>query len=564
MEFNPTVKQYITLMKLGAIPLQKVVNNQWQPVLDEEGLPKYDMHTQYVWYGGAAWGWKSKLICEWLIMMCERYPWTRWFLARNELKRLKQSTLLTMFETLSERWYTTWDKWELTYHYYDIKWWIEFGNGSAIDLIELWWQPSDPRYQRIGSTEYTWGCIDEASEIDYDWFDIIKSRCRYKLENFCHHCWASITREDLVWTEMVENPDFGTNPEVIYTEDMVAFEKNVYLCKKCWHKTNWLTNRVLCCFNPDKTWIYNYFYRRFKDKTLPSNVAFIPALPKDNPYLSKSYIQWLYDMDEVNKQRLLYWNFEYDDTPWRLFSYDKLLEWFEKPTNTELVEAEMEDNPMLREMVKQRWYLPELWYRYRMVVDPAREWRDLAIIIVANGLSTEEIWVYWKCTQNELEQKCRELMYKYQMTERDVVVDEGWVGWWLKDRLRCRWFIAHASAIQPKEKKKKRNELDDSVTYYRLRDQCYHVLSQKQDEIAISMKNVHIVNSNLTTEQLKRRLIDDMDSIVQINIDVDAPYRVISKQELKKKIWRSPDFWDAVMMLMLFELKKPKRVFARW
>ena len=50
------------------------------------------------------------------------------------------------------------------------------------------------------------------------------------------------------------------------------------------------------------------------------------------------------------------------------------------------------------------------------------------------------------------------------------------------------------------------------------------------------MDNVHIVNSQLTPEQLKRRILEDTDCIVQINIDLDAPFRVISKQELKKKI----------------------------
>lgn len=564
MEFNPTIKQYITLMKLWAIPMEKVVDGQRVSILDDDWNPKYDMHTQYVGYWGAAWGGKSRLICEWIVMMCEKYPGTRWFLARDELKRLKQSTLLTMFEVLKDRWYTSDNKGDHTYHYYDIKGWIEFDNGSVIDLIELGWQPSDPNYARVGSTEYTWGCIDEASEVEYEWFDIIKSRVRYKLENFCHHCAGEITRDNLIWTEMYDNPDFGTDPEVTYTEDMRQFERNVYVCPHCWKKTNGLTGRVLCCFNPDKTWIYNFFYRRFKDKTLPSNCAFIPALPKDNPYLSKAYIQWLYSMSEVHKQRLLYWNFEYDDTPGRLFSYDKLLERFERPTVAEEIEEEIKDNPMLGEMIKQKWYLPEYWYHYRLVVDPAREWKDLAVIWVFNHKSMEEAWIYGKSTQDDLEMKCRELMYKYGIWPRDVLVDEGWVWGWLKDRLRCRGFIAHASAIQPKPTKKRKNQLDDTVTYYRLRDQCYHILSQNVDKIAISLKNIHIVNSQLTVEQLKRRIIEDTDCIVQINIDQDAPYRVISKQEVKKKIGRSPDLWDTIMMLMLFEIKKPKKVFARW
>jgi hypothetical protein len=42
---------------------------------------------------------------------------------------------------------------------------------------------------------------------------------------------------------------------------------------------------------------------------------FIPALATDNKKLPKTYIEQLMRSDEVTKQRLLYGNFEYDDTP---------------------------------------------------------------------------------------------------------------------------------------------------------------------------------------------------------------------------------------------------------
>jgi hypothetical protein len=34
--FEPTIKQYIALMRLGVIPMEKVVDGKWVPVLDEE------------------------------------------------------------------------------------------------------------------------------------------------------------------------------------------------------------------------------------------------------------------------------------------------------------------------------------------------------------------------------------------------------------------------------------------------------------------------------------------------------------------------------------------------
>jgi len=68
------------------------------------------------------------------------------------------------------------------------------------------------------------------------------------------------------------------------------------------------------------------------------------------------------------------------------------------------------------------------------------------------------------------------------------------------------------------------------------------MLSNVQDEIAISLKKVRIYNSNLTVEQVRSRIIQEVDIIVQIDIDKNAPYRVVSKQDIKKKLGRSPDF----------------------
>ena len=60
---------------------------------------------------------------------------------------------------------------------------------------------------------------------------------------------------------------------------------------------------------------------------------FIPALPTDNPYLTKEYLEELRnEKNEVIKQRLYYGNFDYDDTPGRLFDYNKILSSFDPKT----------------------------------------------------------------------------------------------------------------------------------------------------------------------------------------------------------------------------------------
>ena len=58
-------------------------------------------------------------------------------------------------------------------------------NGSRIDLLDLDFQPRDPLYERVGSLEYTNGFLEEAPEMVFGAFDIMKTRVgRHRNEEF--------------------------------------------------------------------------------------------------------------------------------------------------------------------------------------------------------------------------------------------------------------------------------------------------------------------------------------------------------------------------------------------
>jgi phage terminase large subunit len=45
--------------------------------------------------------------------------------------------------------------------------------------------------------------------------------------------------------------------------------------------------------NPEKGWVYNSFYDKWKKGTLEDYKVFIPSLATDNPHIDPSYIKSL-------------------------------------------------------------------------------------------------------------------------------------------------------------------------------------------------------------------------------------------------------------------------------
>ena len=222
--------------------------------------------TNEVIYGGAAGGGKSALGCLWLIEQCQEYPGSRWLMGRSKLKTLKETTLNTFFQLAGQL--QIMDQ----FLYNDQKSVINFNNGSQIILKDLFHYPSDPDFDSLGSLEITGAFIDEVSQIVHKAFQVVRSRCRYRLS------------------------EFGKIP------------------------------KVLGSCNPSKGWVYKEFYRPKRDGELKRNRAFIQALPTDNPHLPSSYLESLLSLDDISKQRLYYGNWEYDDDPAKLIEYDSIID----------------------------------------------------------------------------------------------------------------------------------------------------------------------------------------------------------------------------------------------
>lgn len=255
-------KEELTL-NISPTPKQQL---GWDALLDDSKL--------FVFFGGGAGGGKSWLGCEWLTVLAYSYPGMKAFIGRKELKRLMASTYLTLQKVWAH--HKIQDDWKLNgqYNYLESR-----STGSRIDLLDLDTQPSDPNFERFGSLEYSVGWIEEAGEVDFLAFDVLKSRIgRHQAKN-------------------AEDKDL--KPKVLFT------------------------------FNPTKNWLHSEIYKPSKAGLLAPHYVLIQSLYRDNPYTMDSYGFNLGEIkDKATKQRLMFGNWEYDDDPSAMIDYEAILDLF--------------------------------------------------------------------------------------------------------------------------------------------------------------------------------------------------------------------------------------------
>tara|TARA_R100000951_G_scaffold14478_1_gene11420 strand:- start:1751 stop:3061 length:1311 start_codon:yes stop_codon:yes gene_type:complete len=230
----------------------------------------FDKTTTEVLFGGAAGGGKSWVGCSWLILMCLKYPKTRYLMGRSKLDSLKKTTLNTFLE-VCETWGLKANK---HYNFNGGSNIIKFYNKSEVMLKDLFLYPSDRNFDNLGSLEITGAFIDEANQITEKAKNIVASRMRYKLDEY-----------------------------------------------------NLIPKMLMTC-NPAKNWVYTQYYRPSKEGKQKPYRKFIQSLVDDNEFISRYYKTQLETLDELSKQRLLFGNWEYDATNDNLIYYDSILNLF--------------------------------------------------------------------------------------------------------------------------------------------------------------------------------------------------------------------------------------------
>lgn len=410
-------------------------------------------HVEFL-FGGAAGGSKSWTGCADLAFKCMAYPGTKWFIGRESLKRLRESTLITFFKVCSQYGIRR----DVDFSYNGQDHYLQFENGSRIDMLDLRYLPSDPLYERYGSLEYTGGWIEEGGEINFGAYDTLKTRVGRHM-----------------------NDKYG------------------------------LLRKLFITCNPKKNWMYNTFYKPNLKNTLPEHMVYLGALVQENPFIEKDYVKALESTtDKTKKERLLKGNWDYDDNPAMLCSYDAISAVFRND-------------------------LARTGANHYLTADIARFGSDRARVAVWRNWTILEVISFDVSKTTEIQTAINHLRQKYRIPKTRAIADEDGVGGGVVDNCGILGFTNNARPF-------------DDENYNNLQSQCAYKLAE------------HINNSDVSidcdlSEDEKDEIINELQQLQTHDADSDGKLKIKPKELIKQDIGHSPDWRDLMLMRSYFDYK---------
>lgn len=411
-----------------------------------------DKESVEVLLGGGAGGGKSAILCYWAIKMCLKYPGARGLLGRAVLKTLRETTLNTFYDIAKMQGV------KHTFKPYGTSA-IRFRNGSEILLRDLYAYPSDPEFDDLGSLELTFAAIDQAEQVTQKAKNILKSRIRYRLDEF-----------------------------------------------------NLIPKLGMGC-NPGKNWTKSEFYDAAVKGTLPKKKKFVQMLLKDNPFKQSTYEELLLDLDKSSRERLLFGNWNYSQDPSQLMTNEAIEAIF---TNTGV---KPDGNKFI-------------------TADIARLGTDKTVIRVWHGWRVIQRIVLQKQRTTIIVARIRELAEDHGIPMSRVLCDEDGVGGGVVDALGCKGFVANSRPFQNDPK---------NLNYDNLKAQCAWHLAKKVNAAQVYEK------CDADTQQ---QISQELEQVKKKNVDKDGKNGLMSKDQVKLIISRSPDDGDTYLMRAWFDLSK--------
>lgn len=275
-----------------------------------------------------------------------------------------------------------------------------------------------------------------------------------------------------------------------------------------------LSGKMLCTMNPTKGFAYEDYYLAKKENRLPEYRKFVQALPSDNKCLPRNYIRDLIRAlknDQKSIQRLVYGDWEYDDNPYSLYDYDFICNLF---TNT---------------------FVSEEGQNY-LTADIAYMGADIFTVMIWQGFRVKKVYGIDKIDETAIGTKLKELAELHKVPYSNIVYDADGLRKFTANSLNklsaAKLFVNNSAPIKDKQ-------------YKNLKTECAFMLQG-------ALKENRIFIEDLT---FKKQIMSDLEQICREPTDDEGKIKLESKKEFKKRTGRSPDWFDALLMRFLFELK---------
>lgn|GEM_PF-1121401 len=173
-----------------------------------------------------------------------------------------------------------------------------------------------------------------------------------------------------------------------------------------------------------------------------------------------------------------------------------------------------------------------------LTADLAFQGSDLFVIWIWSGLRIIDYRVIEKSTGKEIEDTIKSMAEKHRVPRSNIIYDADGVGLFLAGYL--------AGAISFKNNEAPFLEQNKKVNYKNLKSQCQFKLAEKIENNEIYFE--------CDISEYKSLIFEELECYKNRGLDNEGKIESLRKKEVKEFIGRSPDYTDALMMRMYFEL----------
>lgn len=177
-----------------------------------------------------------------------------------------------------------------------------------------------------------------------------------------------------------------------------------------------------------------------------------------------------------------------------------------------------------------------------LTADLAFQGSDLFVIWIWSGLRVIDFIVIEKSTGKEIEDTIKQVAEKHRVPRSNICYDADGVGLFLEGYLK--------GSVSFKNKDKPFPEHEQKVEYKHLKAQCQFKLAE--------MINDNQIFFECDISEYKDSIFEELECYKNRGLDEEGKLETLRKKEIKEELigGRSPDFTDALMMRMYFELNR--------